>query len=152
METPTPIPENLLSAEAKEQRQRKIRYDAGLRLDEHTKVLPVLAVGDHVQLQHLRGRHPLKSDQSGVVTAKNGFSKYSVILFGSGLVTQRNRATLWKVDPRSVQSGQTENLLLGQELRAGGAGREPPPAGPEHSRALGGGVVSHPVDFPVQIV
>ena len=51
-----------------------------------------------------------------------------------------------------MQSGQTENLLLGQELRAGGAGREPLPARPEHSPALGGGVVSHPVDFPVQIV
>ena len=48
-----------------------------------------------------------------------------------------------------MQSGQTENLLFGQELRAG---REPLPAGPEHSHALGGGVVSHPVDFPVQIV
>ena len=45
-----PIPENLLSAEAKEQRQSKIRAEAGMRLDEHTKVLPELEVGDHVQI------------------------------------------------------------------------------------------------------
>ena len=73
-------------------------------------------------------------------------------LSGSGLVTQRNQASLWKVDPRSIHGGQTENLLFGQELRAKRAGREPPPVGPEHSRALGGGTDSHPVDHPVQIV
>ena len=78
METLTPIPENLLSAEAKEQRQMKIRAETGKRLDLHTKVLEELEVGDHVQLQNLRGRHPLKSDQSGVVTSNNGFSNYSV--------------------------------------------------------------------------
>ena len=55
VETLTPIPENLLSADAKEQRQRKIRAEAGKRLDENTKVLPELEVGDHVQLQNLRG-------------------------------------------------------------------------------------------------
>ena len=66
----TPIPENLLSADTKEQRQGKNRAEAGKRLDEHTKVLEELDVGDHVQLQNLRGRYPLKSDQAGVVTSK----------------------------------------------------------------------------------
>ena len=51
----------------------KIRVEAGKRLDLHTKALKELDVGDYVQLQNLRGKHPLKSYQSGVVTAKNGF-------------------------------------------------------------------------------
>ena len=126
-----------------------IRLEAGRRIDFHTKALKELEVGDYVQLQNLRGKYPVKSDQSGVVISKNWFSNYSVKLSGAGLVTKRNCATLWKIDPRSVQSGQTEILLFGQELRAG---QEPPPAEPEHRRALGGGVVSNPVDFPVQIV
>ena len=112
-----------------------------------------LEVGDCVQLQNLRGKHPLKSDRAGVVTAKNDFPNYSVKIFESGLVTQRNRASLRKVDPRSVQRGQNEHLLLGQELRAGGrvSGREPP-ARKGLSQALGGEVVSHPLGCPVQTV
>ena len=141
METLTPIPENLLSADAKEQRQRKIRSEAGKRLDEHTKVLPELEVGDHVQLQNLRGRHPLQSDQAGVVTSKNGFSNYSVKVSGSGLVTKRNRATLRKMLP----TVQTEKLLFGQGQRADKAEQVGQPVDPGHSRAAGGGPVSRPV-------
>ena len=84
VETLTPIPENLLSADAKEQRKMKIRVEAGKRLDLHTKVLKELEVGDHVQMLNLRGRHPLKSDQVGVITANNIFSNYSVKVSGSG--------------------------------------------------------------------
>ena len=50
----------MLSADAKEQRQRKIRSEAGKRLDEHTKVLPELEVGDHVQLQKPEGEASIK--------------------------------------------------------------------------------------------
>ena len=75
-----------------------------MRLDIHTKVLKELEIGDCFQIQNLRGKHPFKSDRAGVVTAKNGFSNYSVKIFESGLV--RNRASLRKVNPRSVQRGQ----------------------------------------------
>ena len=92
-----------MSAVVKEQKQIGIRSEAGRRLDLHTKVLEDLEVGDCVQLQNLRGKHPLKSDRAGVVTAKNDFPNYSVKIFESGLVTQRNRASLRKIDPRSVQ-------------------------------------------------
>ena len=68
-----PIPEKLLTAEAKELRQRTIRADMGRRLDLHTKVLDKLVVGDHVQMQNLRGAHPLKSGRSGVVVSDDGF-------------------------------------------------------------------------------
>ena len=59
VETLSPIPGSLLSADAKEKMQSKDRVEAGKRLDEHTKVLPDLQVGDRVQLQDLRGKHPL---------------------------------------------------------------------------------------------
>ena len=77
----------------------KIWVEAGERLDLHTKVLKELEVGDHVQILNLRGRHPLKSDQVGVITANNGYSNYSVKVSGSGLVTKRNQTTLRKIQP-----------------------------------------------------
>ena len=58
-----------------------IRAEAGRRINLYTKVLKELEVGDCVQFQNLRGKHPLKIDQAGVVTAKNGFSNYSIKLF-----------------------------------------------------------------------
>ena len=41
----------MLAANAMDKMQSYIRADAGGRLDKHTRVLPVLMVGDHVQLQ-----------------------------------------------------------------------------------------------------
>ena len=75
MDTLTLNTGNFLSADAKEKGQSKISTESGKRLDEHTKVLSELEVGDHVHLQNLRGRHPLKSDQAGIVTSNNGFLK-----------------------------------------------------------------------------
>ena len=130
-----------------------IRTEAGRRLDINTEVLKELEIGECVQLQNLRGKHPLKSDQAGVVTAKNGFSNFLLKIFESGLVTKRNRASLRKVDPRSVQRGQSENLLLGQELRAGDkVASRVPPARQELSPALGGEVVINPLGCPVQTI
>ena len=59
MESLTLVPENLESAVAKEQKQMDIRLEAGSRLDLHTKALKELDVGDILQLQNLRGKHPL---------------------------------------------------------------------------------------------
>ena len=56
-----PIPENLLSGEAKEKLQEKIRAEGGKRWSEHTRVLPELKIGQFVQFQNLKGRYPLKS-------------------------------------------------------------------------------------------
>ena len=81
VESLTHFLKNLLSAAVKEQKHRGIRAEAGRRIDFHTKVLKELEVGDCVQLQNLRGKHPLKLDQAGVVTPKNGFSNYLVKLF-----------------------------------------------------------------------
>ena len=66
------------------------------------------------------------------------YANYSVKIFGSGTVTKRNRANLRKVDPRSIPGGQSEHLLLGQELGAEGrAESQEPPVRREPSRAGG---------------
>ena len=54
-----PSPENLLSVPVKDKFQEKIRKDAGLRWSEHSKVLQPLQLGVWVQLQNLKGSHPL---------------------------------------------------------------------------------------------
>ena len=51
-----------------------------------------------------------------MVVSKNGFSNYSVKVFGSGTVTKRNRATLRKVDSRSIPGYQYKNVYSAQEI------------------------------------
>lgn len=133
VESLLPVPGNFLTAEAKEQRQRAIRTDMGSRLDLHTKVLSELNVGDHVQLQNLRGAHPLKLDRSGVVISNDGFSSYTVKVSGSGLLTRRNRATLRKIFP----TAQSENLLFGQGQKARDRETESQGARDPHGRTAG---------------
>ena len=110
VESLIPIPGNLLYAEVKDKRQSKIQSDTGRRQYEHTKVLPELMVGDHVQLQNLKGKLPSKSDQNGVITSKNAFNSYSVRISGNGLITICNRATLRKTLPVV----QIDSLVFGQ--------------------------------------
>ena len=74
----------------------------GARWSEHTRKLPPLEIGSWVQLQNLRGRHPLKSDSSGVVIGKHNENSYAVKVNGSEVVTVRNRITLRRI-PTPVQ-------------------------------------------------
>ena len=91
------MPLDLLGVEEKELKQLAIRQETRKRLDLHTKVLPELHKGDYVQLQNLVGNDPLKSDRTGVIVSKNGFSNYSVKIFGSSRITKRKRASLQKL-------------------------------------------------------
>ena len=106
-----------MTAAEKEQKQMGIRQETGKKLYLHTKVLPELEIGDYVQMQNLRVSHPLKSDRAGMVVSNNGFSNFSVTVFRSATVTKRNRATLRKVDPRSIPGYQYENLYSAQEFQ-----------------------------------
>ena len=94
-----PIPENLLSGPVKDDLQEKIREAGGQRWSEHTKVLPPLSVGQWVQLQNLKGSHPLKSDYSGEIVGRHNVNSYAVKVNGTGKVTLRNRASLRKIPP-----------------------------------------------------
>ena len=97
-----PIPANLLSGVAKDKLQEKIRADGDRRWSEHTKVLPDLKVGEFVQLQNLKGMHPLKSDYNGEVVGRHNVNSYAVKVNGTNRVTVRNRASLRKIPPPVV--------------------------------------------------
>ena len=94
-----PIPANLLSGVAKDKLQEKIRADGDKRWSEHTKVLPDLKVGEFVQLQNLKGLHPLKSDYNGEVVGRHNVNSYAVKVNGTNRTTVRNRASLRKIPP-----------------------------------------------------
>ena len=69
------------------------------RLDEHTKRLDPLEVGDSVYIQNQIGKSPLKWDKSGIVIESNGFDQYIIRTDGSGRLTRRNRKFLRKFTP-----------------------------------------------------
>ena len=54
----------------------------------------------------------MKSDRAGIIVSNKGFSNYSVKRFGSTLVTKRNRASVKKIDPKSVPGYQCGNDSL----------------------------------------
>ena len=94
-----PIPENLLSGPVKDELQVKKREEGGLRWSEHSKVPPPLNIGQRVQLQNLKGSHPLKSDYSGEIVGRRNVNSYAVKVNGTGQVMVRNRASLRKISP-----------------------------------------------------
>ena len=96
VESLLPIPENLKSGEVKDRLQVT---DVGKRWSEHTKFLPKLQEGDTVQMQNLTGRHPLKSEDNGIIIGKNNVNSYSVKVHGSILVTVPNKVSLPKILP-----------------------------------------------------
>ena len=79
--------------------QEKIIEDGGLRWSEHSKVLPPLSIGKWVQLQNLKGSHPLNSDYSGEIVGRHNVNSYAVKVNGTGQITFRNRASLRKIPP-----------------------------------------------------
>ena len=106
-------------------------------------------------MQNFRGKHPLKSDQNYVVTSNNGFSDYSVRIFGSCLITNSNRSTYRKILP----TVQNYSLIFGQDQRAvkradmaeqvdQGTDRAElvtQTAILDHSPAVGGGILREPI-------
>ena len=74
----------MLSGEAKEKLQEKITAEGDKRWSEHTRVLPELKLGDFVQFQNLKGRHPLKSDYNGQIVGRHNITSYAVKVNGTG--------------------------------------------------------------------
>ena len=79
------------------------------KLNEHTKQLPPLMIGDHVAIQNQHGNNPLKWEKRGVVISIEGFDKYGIKVIGSGRLTYRNRQHLRAYLPESL-----ENMADGQ--------------------------------------
>ena len=130
-----PIPENLMSGPVKDSLQEKIRKAGGEKWSEHTKVLPPLLPGQWVQLQNLKGAHPLKSDYSGIVMGKHNENSYAIKVNRTGKVTVRNRVSLRKIPP-PVQLVRPVTVP-GEARPAGGLGSvlEVPPAPSRVTRA-----------------
>jgi len=72
---------------------------AAERWTEHTKRLPLLAVGNHVGIQNETGPYPTKWDKTGVVIEVRQFDQYVVRVDGSGRMSTRNRKFLKKYIP-----------------------------------------------------
>ena len=73
----------------------KTRYMKTLdNLDEHTRKLHPLNIGDHVLIQNQSGPFPKKWDKSGIIVEVKTYDQYSVRVDGSGRITLRNRRFL----------------------------------------------------------
>ena len=72
------------------------------RLDEHTRPLTPLHIGDQVLIQNQRGPHPTKWDKSGMIVDAKPYDQYLVKVDGSGRLTTRNRRFLRTFLPASL--------------------------------------------------
>ena len=72
------------------------------RLDEHTRPLTPLRIGDQVLIQNQRGPHPTKWDKSGMIVDAKPYDQYLVKVDGSGRLTTRNRRFLRTFLPASL--------------------------------------------------
>ena len=91
----------ILTAEAREvalARRHQLREEA---LSEHTRKLPILDVGDVVQVQNQTGPKANKWMLSGVVVETLDNNQYRVKMDGSGRVSLRNGQFLKRIHPVS---------------------------------------------------
>ena len=72
------------------------------KLNEHSKNLEELTVGDRCFVQNQTGNHPKRWDRTGVVVDAGRNDQYTVKIDGSGRVTLRNRRFLRKFKPASM--------------------------------------------------
>ena len=80
------------------------------RLEEHSKALPPLDVGDRVAIQNQHGRHPNKWERSGTIMEVRDFDKYVTKVDGSGRLTLRNRRYLKKLYQDNGMFGSPETI------------------------------------------
>ena len=83
------------------------------KLQQGTKELPPLEIGDHVMLQNQLGNKPKRWDKRGlVVKADPKTRQYKVMAFGSRRFTLRNRKFLRKYMPINTEPGTPTGLQL----------------------------------------
>ena len=98
----------------------KIKVENKEKLDERTKNLVPLEVGDHVSVQNQTGPNPTRWDKSGTVVEKHGHRQYSIRLEGSRRVTLRNRKFFRKVDPITIQNNVWSGPTSPRKMRSDG--------------------------------
>ena len=134
-----PSPETLLSGPVKDKLQETTREVAGLRWSEHSKVLQPLQLGDWVQLQNLKGSHPLKSDYSGEIVGTHNVNSYAVKINGTNQVMVRNGASLRKIPPPVSIHIPVIGSDLSRPAREPRPGLAAPPAPSRVTRSRGQG-------------
>ena len=72
------------------------------KLNEHSRNLEELTVGDRCFVQNQTGNHPKRWDRTGVVVDAGRNDQYTIRIDGSGRVTLRNRRFLRKFKPASM--------------------------------------------------
>ena len=97
-----PQPEWIQLREDREKALAKRAITNMERLDQNTRALPRLAVGDSVLVQNQVGNHPSKWDITGVVVESRDHDQYVVKVDGSGRMTLRNRKFLKRITPFSM--------------------------------------------------
>ena len=97
-----PQPEWIQLREDREKAMAKRAFSNMEKLDQNTRALPRLAVGDSVLVQNQVGNHPSKWDITGVVVEAREHDQYVIKVDGSGRMTLRNRKFLKKITPYSM--------------------------------------------------
>ena len=86
----------------------KTRYVKTLEnLQEHTRDLSPLSIGENVMVQNQSGRFPTRWDRSGRVVEIKGHDQYVVKISGTGRLTLRNRRFLRVYEPHFLHSQPT---------------------------------------------
>ena len=91
----------------------KARYIKSMeRLNEHSRCVPPLKVGDNVFVQNQKGHYPNKWDSSGVIVEVKDFDEYLIKLTGSGRITLRNQRLIRKFEPHTLYNTGTCKLPI----------------------------------------
>jgi hypothetical protein len=88
--------------QAREDALRIRHFKMSEKLEEHTRRLPPLKIGDAVRIQNQVGPHPKRWGKTGRVIEVKQFDQYVIKVDGSGRVTLRNRKFLRKFNPALV--------------------------------------------------
>ena len=106
-------------------------------LNEHSRPLPKLNIGDKCFVQNQSGNHPTKWDRTGTVVETGDHEQYMVKIDGSGRITRRNRQFLRSFKPASMviekaPTGQSWEPTCGGETEpsAGDQTQHPAPPSP----------------------
>ena len=95
----------MLDAWDLKERSLKERYVRTVEsLNQHTRPLAPLQVGDKVFIQNQTGNNPKRWDRSGIVMEKKDYDQYVIRVSSSGRLTLRNRQFLRRYTPHNLHS------------------------------------------------
>ena len=115
-------PEWRITMEQRERALAKRHARRGKDLQEHTRALAPLQVGQVVLIQNQSGNNPRRWQKSGRVVEVLPFDQYRVKLDGTGRSSLRNRKFLRPITPfselsRKESSNRDEEQTEGKQLR-----------------------------------